>query len=232
MNIKIIATIGPSSSNYNILKRMKEEGMDIARINTKYGTLKEHSKITDSILKIKGCKILYDIEGLKLIPWLKNRNFDYIALSFSESAKQLKKIRKLFHPRIIKIIAKIESKKGIKNINQIIKECDGLMVARGDLGKNIEYEELPIYQKILIKKCKNKKKFVITATEMLLSMVNSKIPERSEVSDVANAILDGSSALMLSEETAIGKHPIKVVKVMRKIIAETFENKKLLNKYS
>ncbi len=145
MEIKIIATIGPSSSNYSILKRMINEGMDIARINTKYGTLNEHLKITDSILKIKGCKILYDIDGLKLIPWLKNKNFDYIAVSFSESAQQLKKIRKLFFPRCIKIIAKIESKKGIKNINQIIRECDGLMVARGDLGKNIEYEELPIY---------------------------------------------------------------------------------------
>ena len=102
------------------------------------------------------------------------------------------------------------------------------MVARGDLGRNMILEELPIFQKVIIKKCNQKQKFVVTATEMLLSMTKSKIPSRAEVSDVANAVLDGSNALMLSEETAIGKYPVEAVKTMRKVISKTEKNKNLL----
>ena len=95
------------------------------------------------------------------------------------------------------------------------------MVARGDLGKHIAIEKLPIFQKIILKQCKKKRKMGITATEMLLSMTKSKVPERSEATDVANAVIDGSQAVMLSEETAIGKYPVLAVKTMKSIIAET-----------
>ena len=225
MTIKIIATIGPASMNFATLKKMVSAGMNIARINTKYGTENEYLHITKSLSKIDNSQILFDIKGTQMIPWLKTRPFDYLAVSFAESADQLRKIRKMFAPRKIKIIAKIETKKGIKNIDEIIDESNGLMIARGDLGKNTPLEKLPIVQKIITKKCNKKRKFTITATEMLLSMTKNKIPERSEVSDVANAVLDGSDAVMLSEETAIGKHPALVVKTMRKIIDATLQGK-------
>ena len=227
---QIIATIGPSSLDYRILKEMHNSGMNIARINTKYGTIKQHEEIINKIRKLKKCRILLDIKGEEKINWIKKQKFDYLAVSFTETKEQLKKIRSFFLPKKIKIISKIETKKGVKKIDSIINASEGVMVARGDLGVNIPFEELPIKQKIIIKRCNKKNKFVITATEMLLSMMQSTVPKRSEASDVANAVLDGSDALMLSEETAIGKHPILVVKTMKKIIDSTQKNKKFLEK--
>ena len=141
--------------------------------------------------------------------------------------KQINEIKKIL-PKKIKIISKIETKKGLKNIDNIINVSDGIMIARGDLGKNIPYEKLPITQKLIIKKCNKKKVFVITATEMLMSITKAKTPERAEITDIANAVLDGSDALMLSEETAIGNYPSLAVKIMNKIIKETEKNRKLL----
>jgi pyruvate kinase len=155
-------------------------------------------------------------------------DFEYIAVSFAERVSQIKDVRRLLHPKKIRIISKIETKKGIININDLIRVSDGIMVARGDLGKNIPFEEVPLFQKWIIKRCNQKKKMVITATEMLLSMTSHKIPERSEVSDIANAVLDGSDAVMLSEETAIGKYPALAVKTMNKVIKATENKKKLL----
>ena len=228
MKTKIIATIGPASSSYAALKKMIHNGMDIARINTKYGSIKQYLQDIRLLKKAGKCKILFDIKGLKMIGWLKTQDFDYLAVSFADTASQIRRIRKLFSPRKIKIISKIETKKGIRNINHLIKESDGIMVARGDLGKNITLEKVPIVQKLIIKKCNKEKKMVITATEMLLSMTKSKTPERAEASDVANAVLDGSDALMLSEETAIGKYPSLAVKTMNSIIKETEKKRNLL----
>lgn len=227
MKTKIIATIGPASDKYPILKDMVEAGMNVARLNTKYGTTEEFLQITSYLRQIGNVKIMYDIKGDKLITWLKDQNFDFLAISFTESKAQLKKYRQFFNKKI-KIIAKIETKKGIDNLEQIIAEADGVMVARGDLGDHIHAEELPIFQKLIIKKCNQKRKMVITATEMLLSMVKSPTPERAEVSDVANAVLDGSDYVMLSEETSLGHNPVLVVKTMAEIIKETEKNKKLL----
>lgn len=225
-DVKIIATIGPSSSRPQILYGMLREGMDIIRLNMKYAKQKEVLdliniiKIANKNIKPK-CEILIDIKDESTISFVKELDFDYIALAFTETPEQIKRVRNAFLPKKIKLIAKIESKKGIDNIDKIIDNCDGIMVARGDLGKNTPFERLPVFQKWIIKKCNKQKKLVITATEMLLSMVTSNIPNRSESSDVANAVLDGSDALMLSEETAIGKHPILVIKTMQKIIDET-----------
>ncbi|EKD56064.1 MAG: hypothetical protein ACD_58C00305G0002 [uncultured bacterium] len=227
MKTKIIATIGPASDQVTVLRKMVNSGMNIARFNTKYGNKEEFLQVTSYLRQIDGIKLMYDVKGDKIINWLKNQDFDYLAVSFAESGSQLKKYRKFFNKKI-KIIAKIETKKGIDNLDEIIKEADGVMVARGDLGDHIHAEEVPVYQKLIIKKCNQKRKMVITATEMLLSMVKSHTPERAEVSDVANAVLDGSDYVMLSEETSIGQNPALVVKTMAKIIEETEKNKKLL----
>lgn len=227
MNTKIIATIGPASDKFPILKDMVKAGMNIARFNTKYGATEEFLQVTSYLRQMNDVKIMYDIKGDKMTSWLKDQDFDFLAVSFAESKDQLKKYRQSFDKKI-KIIAKIETKKGIDNLEQIIDEADGVMVARGDLGEHIHAEEVPIFQKLIIKKCNQKRKMVITATEMLLSMVKSSTPERAEVSDVANAVLDGSDYVMLSEETSLGRNPVLVVKTMAEIINQTEKNKKLL----
>ncbi len=227
MEPKIICTIGPSSQKPSTLAKMAKAGMNIARLNTKYGTEEEFDKIAHELRKL-GVEILFDVKNAKALNWVKKKHFNYLAISFAETKQQINKARKELNNPRIKIISKIETKKGIRNIEQLIDASNGIMVARGDLGRNMILEELPIFQKVIIKKCNQKQKFVVTATEMLLSMTNSKIPERAEVSDVANAVLDGSNALMLSEETAIGKYPVEVVKTMKKIISKTEKNKNLL----
>jgi pyruvate kinase len=222
MQTKIIATIGPASEKLQVIKNLKKAGVNIGRINMKYSTLKKYREIQTKLSQAK-CKTLIDIQ-LDQLAKIANLTFDYLALSFTENAHQIQHIRKFFNSKKIFIIAKIETKKSIENINQIINHADGIMVARGDLGKHIPIKKLPFFQKQIIKKCNQKEKFVITATEMLLSMTNSKIPTRAEVTDVANAIIDGSNALMLSEETAIGKYPIIATKMMRDIIDETLRS--------
>ena len=151
--------------------------------------------------------------------------FDIVAASFVRSAEDVKELREELH-RInssnkIKIIAKIENADGVNNIDSIISVSDGLMVARGDLGVELPYVEVPILQKEIIKKCVSQGKPVITATQMLESMVQHSRPTRAEVADVANAIYDGTSAIMLSAETAVGKYPVEAVKAMAKIAVRT-----------
>jgi pyruvate kinase len=115
----------------------------------------------------------------------------------------------------------------VRNVDELIKVSNGIMIARGDLGREIDIEKIPFIQKMITKKCNKRKRFSITATEMMPSMVSYKRPSRAEVSDVANAILEGSEGLLLAEETAIGKYPVLVVKTMKKIINEvkSYENK-------
>ncbi|MBQ8840188.1 MAG: pyruvate kinase [Clostridia bacterium] len=149
---------------------------------------------------------------------------DFIACSFVSRRQDLIDVKQFLKANggsNIDIIAKIENRSGVDNIEEICKECDGVMVARGDLGVEIPFEELPVTQKHLITKCRMLGKRVITATEMLESMIHNPRPTRAEISDVANAVYDGSSAVMLSGETAMGKYPVLTVKTMSKIIEKT-----------
>lgn len=148
------------------------------------------------------------------------QNVDFIAASFVRSKEDMITLRKFvnYHGgHNIKLIAKIENNEGVDNFDEILKYSDGIMVARGDMGVEIEYERLPGIQKKFIRKCYQSGKMVITATQMLESMIHSKTPTRAEITDVANAVFDGTSAVMLSGETAAGDHPALVVKVMSKI---------------
>jgi pyruvate kinase len=225
--VGIIATIGPSTFSYKRMKALKQAGMTIARINTKYGDEKEWERNISNLRKLK-VKILIDIKKESILPWLSRQKIGYVGVSFAESKTQIRRIKKAI-PKNFRIISKIENFKAISNLSSLIEISDGIMVARGDLGKNIPLEKVPLFQKLIIKKCNKKRKIVITATEMLLSMVKSKIPERAEVSDVANAVLDGSDYLMLSEETAIGQNPVLALAEMKKIIDSTLDSKDILN---
>lgn len=323
---KIVCTIGPSSEEKKILKKMILAGMDVVRLNFSHGNYKEFSKIiknirqlskelnhpiavlqdlagpkfrigkikneplilkrgqtiilskkesTNSIsvnepklinaLKIKDIIFLDDgTKKLKVIKKYKNKlkakvliggklfshkginvpnlnikisaitkkdlkdikfgiskNVDYIALSFVRSEKDIKKLKKLIKGKNIKIIAKIETSQALKNLNEIIKETDAVMVARGDLGIEIPIAKVPIIQRKIIEKSNAYGKPVIVATQMLKSMTESPFPTRAEVNDISSAVLDKADAVMLSEETSTGKYPLETVKIMNDVIRET-----------
>jgi pyruvate kinase len=163
--------------------------------------------------------------------WAMEQNVDYVALSFVRSAddcRQVKDIIKKLNKRRLGralLVAKIEKAEAIQNLDEIIEATDGLMVARGDLGVETSVELVPVYQKRIIEKSIAKDKFVITATQMLQSMIEHAYPTRAEASDVANAVWDGTDAVMLSAETASGRHPVEAIRTMARIIdsAETIE---------
>lgn len=164
---------------------------------------------------------------------IKNK-VDFIALSFVRNPKDILALRKILDKAGSKaaIIAKIETPQAVKNIDEIIRVSDGIMVARGDLAIEVPTENVPLIQKMIISKSNQASKPVITATQMLESMINSPVPTRAEVSDIANAILDGTDAIMLSEETTLGEHPIEAVKVMSKVSIKTendYLHEQLLN---
>lgn len=155
----------------------------------------------------------------KDIAFAASHSCDYLALSFVNTKEDVIAARKIIDDAggDACVISKIESRMGIDNIDEIIDESDGIMVARGDLGVEVPLEELPMLQKTIIRKCREKGKFAIVATEMLASMYENPRPSRAEVSDVANAVLDGTDCVMLSGETTIGKYPVSAVEIMGRI---------------
>ncbi len=329
---KIICSIGPASSSVEVMKKMVEAGMNVARINFSHATLEENRQVLETIKEVRtltgeNISILYDTKGpdfrcgimqeggvnllsgnfirivkenvigneerfsvncpdaidkikegntilledalMKLqvvskefdgvtcvvvdggilnskkginvpgvnlnLPFMSkqdiedikyacNNGGDFLALSFVESKENILEARKLlkeFNREDMQIISKVESSTALKKLDDIIEFSDGVMVARGDLGVEVPIQELPIIQKNMIKKCREKGKFVIVATEMLASMYTNPRPTRAEVSDISNAVLDGTDAVMLSGESTIGKHPIEAVKYMADICEET-----------
>jgi len=156
------------------------------------------------------------------ISFCEEHGLEYIAQSFVRDKNDILDVRNLLKPNSkCKVIAKIENREGIKNIDEILTVSDGIMIARGDMGVSLPIHEIPIIQKLIIKKCNRAGKFVITATQMLESMTENLRPTRAEATDVANAIIDGTNYVMLSAESAVGKYPAETVATMNNIIRFT-----------
>jgi len=333
---KIIATLGPSSTSYRVVRKMVAAGLDVARFNFSHGSHEEHLgrlKVVRQINKKyrRHVRLMQDLEGYRIrvgrfagakhkilkkretvrlvkgegtgegrvIPFdydgdltivkpgqliyiddgniileakstskksikarvieggiLKEKKginmpgvsipfsgftekdrrdiefgikekVDYIAQSFIGRKKDVDCVRRVIGSRApwCRIVAKIETRAAIRNIDEIIDASDGIMIARGDMGISVPIYEIPIIQKEIIRKCRRRKKFVITATQMLEHMTEHSRPTRAEVTDVANAILDGTDFVMLSGETAAGRYPAEAVKMMNEIIKFTEKNK-------
>lgn len=182
------------------------------------GKLSNHKSINIPNVEIP-MPYLNDVDKLDLLFGIEH-NVEYIAASFVRCADDLKKLRKFLKDnggQDIKVISKIENGQGINNFDEILELSDGIMVARGDMGVEINFEKIPAIQKMMIEKCNREGKIVVTATQMLESMTENPRPTRAEVSDVANAIYDGTTVIMLSGESAAGRHPVEAVRTMANI---------------
>jgi pyruvate kinase len=250
---QIVATIGPASGSEPTLEKLATEGMDVARLNFSWGELDEHKDYIQNIKQVatrreKQIPIIQDLPGPRkqtdsghemrenssvlteqdkeLLSFGLSMDVDYIAVSFVRNAQDVRRAQTL--AKDTPIIAKIEREEALQNLSEIINHADGVMVARGDLGNDVPIEELPFLEEEIIARANKAKVPVITATEMLASMTDSKTPTRAEVTDVAWAARLGSDAVMLSEETAIGNYPIDAVRVMEQIItfAEKYQTSK------
>jgi pyruvate kinase len=206
----------------NLALRVKESSRTALKaVVVEGGILKERKGIN-----MPGAKIDFDAMTDKDRTDLEfgiEHKVDYVALSFVRSAGDVNEAAALLKPRLpsCRIVAKVESRQAIENIDSIIEAADGIMIARGDMGVAIPIYEVPIIQKTIIRKCNEAGKFVITATQMLEHMTEHSRPTRAEVTDVANAILDGTDFVMLSAETAAGKYPAESVAMMNDIIKFT-----------
>lgn len=240
------------STNYKELPKLVETGARVLLDDGAIELVVESDTETDVVTRVLSGGLLAERKGINLpntslpipsltekdrvdLDWAMKQNADYIALSFVRRAEDCKEARDLIkksHKRKLGrplLVAKIEKAEAIENLDAILKETDGVMVARGDLGVETSAELVPVYQKQIIEKAVLNDKFVITATQMLQSMIISPRPTRAEASDVANAVWDGTDAVMLSAETAAGQYPVESVATMKRIIdsAETVETTKL-----
>ena len=165
------------------------------------------------------------------LDYILTQDVEWIALSFVRSAKDIVELRNLIQDagKNLKIIAKIEKPEAIDDIDNIVNEADAIMVARGDLGIEVPYQDVPLLQKMMVKKCLKASKPIIVATQMMESMIDGITPSRAEVNDVANAVMDGADAVMLSGETSVGKHPGLVIETMTNIVKKVEEYDDIYN---
>ena len=206
------------------LEVMKIEGNQIHTVVKNTGTIGNFKNVNVPGVVTKlpavGEKDIQDLKfGVKI-------GIDIVAASFFRSAQDVLDVKRVLNEcggSNIRVFSKIENHEGVNNINEIIEVSDGIMVARGDLGVEVPLEEVPFIQKMIISKCNKSQKPVITATQMLESMGNNPRPTRAEVSDVANAVIDGTNAVMLSGETASGKYPVEAVSIMKRIVKRAEE---------
>lgn len=236
-HVKIVCTLGPASSSPEVMERMLKAGMDVARFNLAHGTLEEHRRLISEVRSISQklpLGVLLDLPGLKKrsgdiksifgqhLDFAFSQNADFVALSFISSVRQVREVKQLLKnmKAEIPLIVKIEEARALKESGDLLEVGEGIMVARGDLALDISIEKVPTAQKQLIAEANRRGKPVITATQMLESMVRSSSPTRAEATDVANAVLDGSDALMLSEETATGSYPVEATETMVRIALE------------
>jgi pyruvate kinase len=240
------------STNYKELPKLVEIGARVLLDDGAIELVVESDTETDVVTRVVSGGLLAERKGINLpntslpipsltekdrvdLDWAMQQNVDYVALSFVRRAEDCREARNLIkksHQRKSGrplLVAKIEKAEAIENLDAILKETDGVMVARGDLGVETSAELVPVYQKQIIEKAVLNDKFVITATQMLQSMITSPRPTRAEASDVANAVWDGTDAVMLSAETAAGQYPVESVATMKRIIdsAETVKTGKL-----
>ncbi len=229
---KIIATIGPASESEESLLALIQAGATLFRFNLKHNSPDWHRMVIGRLREVskthsQPIAIIADIPNRESIPqWLdelKDNQLEYVALSFIKSVDDVLALRDELTKRSnpARIIGKIETNEALSYVEEIIHESHAVMVARGDLGRALPIEEVPYYQKRIITRCLEVGKPVITATEMLESMIENPTPTRAEVSDVANAMYDWTDAVMLSAETAIGKHAVDTVSVMKRVATFT-----------
>lgn len=194
------------------------KGEDIVCRVVNGGILQDHKGV--NVPGIMVCVPIMEQRDVDDIAFAVENDFDFIAVSFVRNAEDMRQVRRVLHEKggkDIRLIAKIETAQGVQNIDGILEVSDGIMVARGDLGVELPIERVPVVQKELIQKCYETGKPVITATQMLDSMIRNPRPTRAEANDVANAIFEGTSAIMLSGETAAGKYPLESLEMMVKI---------------
>src|SRR5438132_556935 len=211
---KIVCTIGPASDSPELLGHLIESGMDVARLNFSHGSHESHSRAIKALREAAGRRrapvaIIQDLQGPRIrIGTIPDGGVDVAAAQklIAECGGD------------VPVIAKIERPEAVHSLGGILDQADGVMIARGDLGAQMGPEAVPVLQKKIITEANRRRRLVITATQMLESMTQNPRPTRAEASDVANAVFDGSDAVMLSAETAIGRYPVEAVCVMDRII--------------
>ncbi len=214
-----------------VFEVVETDGKSNVRLKAIYGGILQSNKgvnLPDTNITLPSLteKDRADLEVILTMP------VDWVALSFVREAAEIKELKKIIESKghRAKVIAKIEKPQAVKNIKSIIKATDGIMVARGDLGVEVPMEQVPTIQKDIIRRCIQKGRPVIVATQMMESMMTAPSPSRAEITDVANAVLDGTDAVMLSGETSVGKHPVETVVAMNKIIYEAEQHYQLKDK--
>lgn len=208
IHLKVIETNGKDRVRCSILSG--------GPLSSKKGVNLPNTKISLPCLTLK---------DLRDLDFALEHDFDWIGLSFVRSVTDIVELKEIIKHKgkRARVIAKIEKPEAIKEIDNIVDVTDGIMVARGDLGVELPMERVPLIQKMLVQKCIEMSKPVIIATQMMESMITNYTPTRAEVNDVANAVMDGADAVMLSAETSVGKYPVKVIEIMRRIITEVEE---------